>query len=215
MVEHIEVTKEEWAKAREAHLIEEKKLTRALDKLAAERRRLPWVKVTKEYSFESKDRMMSLDDLFDGRDQLIIYHHMLKANDKSPCPGCCMVMDNITNLAHLQARNTSFIVVSRTPVDEIETFKKRMGWTLPWVSTGDDFNPDFDVPQYFGLNVFVKEKGEIFRTYFTKGRGVENISTVWSLLDLTPYGRQETWEISPNGVPQTEPYGWWRLHDEY
>ncbi|HPF46327.1 MAG: DUF899 domain-containing protein [Alphaproteobacteria bacterium] len=214
-MEHIEVTKEEWLKAREAHLIEEKKLTRALDKLAAERRHLPWVKVTKKYSFESKDGKLSLEDLFEGRDQLIVYHHMLKPGDKSPCTGCGLAMDNMPNLAHINARNTTFCVVARAPINEIEAFKKRMDWKFPWVSTLDDFNPDFDVPQYFGLNVFIRHNGETFRTYFTKGRGMDTLGSTYALLDLTPYGRQEEWQNVPKGTPQTPTYGWCRLHDEY
>jgi len=90
-----------------------------------------------------------------------------------------------------------------------------MGWKIPWFTTADDFSEDFDVPEYFGLNVFLRDGEEIFRTYFTNGRAAEAIGPVWSFLDLTPLGRQETWEDSPEGYPQDPPYSWWRLHDEY
>lgn len=140
---------------------------------------------------------------------------MLKPNDQNPCSGCGLAMDNVPNLAHLHARNTSFYVVARAPINEIEAFKKRMEWKFPWVSTMDDFNEDFDVPLYWGINVFIRENGEIFRTYFTSGRGGEAIGSTYTMLDLTPYGRQEDWEKAPKSVPQTPTYGWCRLHDEY
>ena len=96
-----------------------------------------------------------------------------------------------------------------------EAFKDRMGWTIPWYSTVDDFGTDFDVSDGFGFNVFYRSGANIYRTYFTTGRAAEALGTIWTLLDLTPLGRQETWEDSPEGTPQTPPYAWWRLHDEY
>lgn len=215
MDDFIKGTKDQWKKAREALLVKEKEMTRKLDALAAERRRLPWVRVTKKYSFEGTDGLLELNDLFEGRRQLIVYHHMLKPNDPSPCSGCSMVMDNITHLSHLHTRDTTFVAVARAPIDEIEAFRKRMGWDIPWKSTLDEFNDDFDVSSGFGLNVFIQEDGEIYRTYHTNGRSAEYFGTAWSLLDLTPYGRQENWENSPKSVPQSKPYVWWRLHDEY
>lgn len=215
MLQSTTVSRDQWLAHRAALLAKEKALTRAHDELAAERRRLPRERVGKSYLFEGPNGRASLADLFDGRSQLIVYHHMLKPADEHPCPGCCMVADNIGHLAHLHARDTSLVLVSRAPIAEIETFKRRMGWTLPWFSTRDDFNPDFGVSGGFGLNVFLRRDGEIYRTYFTTGRGVEALGSSWSFLDLTPLGRQETWEDSPEGAPQTEPYQWWRLHDEY
>lgn len=209
------VSREEWLKARETLLAKEKALTRAHDMLAAERRQLPWERVEKDYVFEAPNGEASLADLFDGRRQLIIYHHMLRPADDRPCPGCCMVVDNIGHLAHLHARDTSLVLVSRAPIAQIEAFKRRMGWTIPWFSTAEEFNADFGVARGFGLNVFLREGGGIFRTYFTTGRGVEALGSSWSFLDLTPFGRQENWEDSPEGAPQTAPYQWWRLHDEY
>jgi predicted dithiol-disulfide oxidoreductase (DUF899 family) len=126
-----------------------------------------------------------------------------------------MFTDNVGHLAHLNARDTTFVLVSAAPVADIERYRERMGWDLPWLSTGDDFSKDFGVEEHFGLNVFVRDGDQVFRTYFTTGRSVDAIGNVWSLLDITPFGRQEEWEDSPTGYPQTPPYVWWRLHDEY
>ncbi len=209
------VSRENWLRAQEALLAKEKELTHAHDRLAAERRRLPWEKVEKAYAFDTLSGKASLDDLFDRRRQLIVYHHMLKPADPDPCSGCGMVGDQIPHLAHLHVRDTSLVFVSRAPIAEIEAFKRRMGWTMPWVSTADDFNADFGVTTGFGLNVFYRDDGDIYRTYFTTGRGVETLGTPWTFLDLTPLGRQESWEDAPEGTEQSEPYQWWRLHDEY
>jgi predicted dithiol-disulfide oxidoreductase (DUF899 family) len=209
------VSREEWLAQRAGLLAKEKALTRALDELAAERRRMPWEKVEKDYAFDTSNGRVGLADLFEGRSQLVVYHHMLKPADPSPCPGCGMVADHIGHLAHLHARDTSLTLVSKAPIAEIEAFKKRMGWTMPWAATIDDFNSDFGVSGGFGLNVFLRASGEIYRTYFTSGRGVERLGATWTFLDLTPLGRQEKWEDSPAGAPQSAPYRWWRLHDEY
>lgn len=209
------VSSEDWRAALAELRAEEKALTRAHDELAAKRRRMPGVSVTKPYRFEGPDGTVGLTDLFAGRRQLIVYHHMLKPADPAPCSGCCMVGDQIPHLAHLHARGTSLVFVSGAPVDEIEALKKRLGWSLPWYASFDDFNGDHDVTGGFGLNVFFRNETGIYRTYFTTGRGVETLGTVWTLLDLTPLGRQEDWEASPPGTPQTPRYRWWRLHDAY
>jgi predicted dithiol-disulfide oxidoreductase (DUF899 family) len=210
------VSPAEWETARAALLVREKQATRAQDALAAERRRLPMVRVDKPYAFDGPAGTVRLLDLFDGRRQLIVYHHMLKPRDDDPCSGCSMFVDSIGHLAHLHARDTSLAVVSRAPSAEIESFTKRMGWKVPWFSsTGSDFDADFGVTTDFGLNVFLRDGDEIFRSYFTSGRGVEALGSTWSFLDLTPLGRQEDWQDSPEGWPQTPPYQWWRLHDEY
>ena len=208
------VSHRQWRRTHEEVLAKEKELTRAHDRLAADRRRTPWMKVEKDYVFEGPTGTARLIDLFDERRQLIVYHHMLKPADPDPCSGCGMVGDQIPHLAHIRQRDTSFVFVSRAPIDEIEAFRARMGWTMPWFSTADSFNPDFDVTDGFGLNVFYRDGEDVYRTYFTTGRGVETLGTTWALLDLTPLGRQETWEDSPEGTPRTEPYVWWRLHDE-
>lgn len=203
--------RDELADLREA----EKDLTRAQDRLAARRRRMPWTKVDGDYAFAGPEGTGTLADLFDGRAQLIVYHHMLKAADPSPCEGCCMVADQMPHLSHLHARNTTLVFVSKAPISEIEAFRKRMGWSMPWYETRDNFNADFDVTSGFGLNVFYRDGADIYRTYYTTGRGVETLGTVWTLLDLTPLGRQEDWEDAPEGTPQTRPYQWWRRHDAY
>jgi predicted dithiol-disulfide oxidoreductase (DUF899 family) len=222
------VTESEWRAALDSLRTKEKEQTRARDVLAAERRRLPRVRIDKEYVFEGPDGRVSLLELFEGRRQLLLYNFMFGPNQDAGCDGCSMVVDQIGHLAHLHARDTSFALVSRAPIDKIDRYQKRMGWTIPWVSSFDsDFNVDFGFspaePQpdayqdgeEFGLNVFFRDGDEIFRTYETRERGVEALGSVWTFLDLTPLGRQEEWEDSPPGYPQTPPYEWWRRHDEY
>jgi predicted dithiol-disulfide oxidoreductase (DUF899 family) len=215
---------EEWRVAREKLLVKEKAAMRASDALAAERRRLPMVRIDKDYVFAGPGGEASLLDLFEGRRQLILYHFMFAPGvDGWPaagCPGCSFVADQIMHLAHLHARGTSFAMVSLAPLKRIAAYQKRMGWNLPWFSSaGTDFNRDFGLstPQgeTFGLSVFLRDGKKVYRSYFTDGRGVETLGTAWTFLDLTPYGRQETWEDSPKGWPQTRPYQWWRRHDEY
>lgn len=222
------VPAEDWLAAHQALLAREKEATRALDALAAERRRQPMVRIEKPYVFQSPGSKVSLLDLFEGRHQLILYHFMLGPNQKAGCDGCSMFVDQVGHLSHLHARNTSFALVSRAPIAKIEAYRKRMDWAIPWYSSSEnDFDYDFGIgPQKpekdkyqdgetFGLSVFLRNGDEIFRTYFTSGRGVEHLGSVWTFLDLTPLGRQETWEDSPDGWPQTDPYRWWRRHDEY
>lgn len=210
------VSEQEWQAAREKLLVKEKELTRALDTLAAERRRLPMVRIDKDYAFEGPNGSASLLDLFDGRRQLIIYHFMMAPGSDHRCPGCSSFIDNIGHLAHLHARDTTFIVVSPAPLSQIEPYKARMGWTVPWFSSnGNNFNVDCGAGNGFGLSVFLREEDKVFRTYYTTARGVDRIRADFNLLDLTPFGRQEDWEDSPEGWPQTPAYTWWRLHDEY
>lgn len=209
------VSRSEWLAAHDALMAKEKAMTRAQDALAAERRRQPWELVEKNYEFEGPSGKLTLSDLFEGRRQLIVYHHMLKKDDPSPCSGCGMFTDNIGNLVHLNQRDTTFAVIAKAPIDQIEALKRRLGWTLPFYSTSGDLNIDFFNNGDFGLNVFFIHEGRICRTYYSNDRGLEKLGTIWSLLDLTPLGRQETWEDSPPGVSQTEPFRWWRLNDEY
>jgi predicted dithiol-disulfide oxidoreductase (DUF899 family) len=218
------VSQAEWQAAHEDLLAKEKAAMRASDALAAERRRQPMVRIDKEYVFDGPNGDTSLLDLFEGRRQLILYHFMFGPGahgwPDAGCPGCSMFVDNLGNIAHLQARDTSFALVSIAPLEKIEAYRERMGWDLPWVSSaGNDFNADFgrttERGEMFGLSVFLRDGDSIFRTYFTSWRGVEALGTIWSLLDVTPLGRQEEWEDSPEGLPQTPPYEWWRRHDEY
>jgi predicted dithiol-disulfide oxidoreductase (DUF899 family) len=222
------VSEAEWEDARQRLLAKEKDATKARDALAAERRRLPRVEIEKQYVFDGPDGKASLVDFFDGRRQLLLYHFMFGPNQDVGCDGCSMFIDQIGHPAHLHARDTSFVIVSRAPLAKIDAYRKRMGWTLPWFSSFEsDFNVDFGVspetPQVgvyqdgerFGLSVFLRQGDRVFRTYFTNGRGTEALGSVWTLLDLTPLGRQEDWEDSPEGYPQTPPFQWWRRHDEY
>jgi predicted dithiol-disulfide oxidoreductase (DUF899 family) len=192
------VSPAEWEAAREALLVKEKEATRARDGLAAERRRLPMVRIDKDYVFEGRDGEASLPDLFEGRRQLILYHFMFAPDvhgwPSAGCEGCSMFVDQVGHLAHFHARDTSFVLVSRAPLD---------------------FGVTTDKGETFGLSVFLRDGDDVYRTYFTNRRGVEALGSVWSFLDLTPLGRQETWEDSPAGYPQTPPYEWWRFHDEY
>jgi predicted dithiol-disulfide oxidoreductase (DUF899 family) len=218
------VSSAEWQAEHERLLRKEKAATRERDTLAAERRRMPMVEIEKDYVFEGPDGRASLLDLFDGRRQLILYHFMFAPGvggwPDAGCPGCSFVVDQIAHLAHLHARDTSLVLVSRAPLKNIQAYQRRMGWTIPWYSSaGSDFNDDFGLSpkqgETFGLSVFFRDGDRIFRTYFTSGRGVEMLGSAWSFLDLTPLGRQEEWEDSPEGWPQTPPYVWWRRHDEY
>jgi predicted dithiol-disulfide oxidoreductase (DUF899 family) len=222
------VSQADWEAARRALLAKEKEATRARDALAAERRRLPRVRIEKQYVFDGPGGKARLLDLFEGRRQLLLYHFMFGPNQDVGCDGCSMFVDQIGHLAHLHARDASFALVSRAPIAKIEAYRQRMGWTIPWYSSFEsDFNVDFSVgpetPQQgvyqdgesFGLSVFLRDGEDIFRTYFTTHRGTEALGSVWTFLDLTPLGRQEEWEDSPEGYPQSKPYQWWRRHDEY
>jgi predicted dithiol-disulfide oxidoreductase (DUF899 family) len=218
------VSQDEWQAAHEKLLAKEKQATSERDALAAERRRQPMVRIDKDYVFEGPEGKASLLDLFDGRSQLIVYHFMFAPGvggwPSAGCPGCSMVVDQMAPLAHLHARDTSLVLVSRAPLENTEPYKQRMGWDVPWYSSHDsDFNDDFGLStpegETFGLSVFIRDGDAVYRTYFTAGRGVETLGPVWTYLDLTPLGRQEDWEDSPDGRPQTERYTWWRRHDEY
>ena len=218
------VSPTEWQAARDKLLIKEKQATRARDALAAERRRLPMVRIDKDYVFDGPDGKASLLDLFDGRRQLIVYHFMFAPGVEgwltAGCPGCSQFVDNIGHLAHLHARDTSLVLVSLAPAAKIEPYKKRMGWTVPWFSSyGSDFNRDFGVTtqdgETFGLSVLLRDGETIYRSYFTTARGADRLRIDFNLLDLTPLGRQEDWEDSPPGWPQTPRYEWWCRHDEY
>lgn len=171
------------------------------------------------HGFEGPEGEASLLRLFAGRRQLIVYRFFYEPGvenwPEGGCSGCSMFADNLGHLAHLHARDTSLVLVSAAPQPEIGRYRERMGWEIPWFTTRDDFSKDFGVEEYFGLNVFVRERDDVYFTYHTTGRAAEAIASVWSLLDITPLGRQEEWEDSPAGYPQGPPYVWWRLHDEY
>ena len=214
------VSPKEWEAARQQLLVKEKELTRARDALAAERRRMPWLAVEKEYEFDGPKGKVSLLDLFDGRRQLIIYRAFFEPGvhgwPEHACIGCSMIADHVGHLAHLNARDTTLVFASRAPQKDIKRLKARMGWErIPWYTITDDFDKDFGVDEWHGHNAFIRDGDKVFRTYFINSRGDEPMGTTWSYLDMTALGRQEEWEDSPEGYPQTRPYEWWNWHDEY
>jgi predicted dithiol-disulfide oxidoreductase (DUF899 family) len=214
------VSAEEWNAARAEMLVKEKEMTRARDALAAERRRMPRMEVTKEYSFEGPNGPASLLDVFEGRRQLIVYRFFFEPGvegwPERGCYGCSFLADQVAHLAHLNARDTTLAHVSRAPQKEIKQLKAAMGWEMPWYTLTDDFDADFDVEEWHGTNFFYRDdEDRVFRTYLVDGRGDEAMGNTWVFLDFTALGRQEKWEDSPEGYPQTEPYDWWRRHDEY
>jgi predicted dithiol-disulfide oxidoreductase (DUF899 family) len=209
------VSPEEWQQSHEALLAKEKEATRARDALAAERRRQPMTEFPTAYEFDGPDGRVGFLDLFEGRPQLILYHFWHPPGGE-PCSGCSMFTDQISELAHLNARDVTLALVSTAPQEQIAAFKERMGWTVPWYTVaGPEFQQRSGTSEYFALQVFLREGDRAFLTYVTRGRGVEALGSVWTFLDLTPLGRQEEWEHTPPGRPQSAPYSWWRLHDEY
>jgi len=229
---HPVVSREEWLRARKALQDKERAMTHALDELREERRRLPWVRVDKHYSFRGPEGEVALGDLFGPRSQLAVYHFMLTPGQAHVCPGCSYTMDHLDAARqHFEHADLSFAAVSRAPIERIESVRARMGWDFRWVSSGDgDFNYDFGVsfreedraagrafynfgvtqirtsPDMFGLSVFTRrEDGEIFHTYSTYHRGTELLMGAMNWLDLTPKGRNEA-----EGT-----MSWVRLHDEY
>jgi predicted dithiol-disulfide oxidoreductase (DUF899 family) len=231
-MQHPVVSKEEWLEARKALLEKEKEETRLRDAVNAARLALPWVRLDKDYVFETKAGKKSLSDLFEGRSQLIVYHFMLGPGWKAGCPGCSFLSDHIDGaLPHLNHHDVTWVAVSRAPINEIESYRKRMGWKFPWVSSsGTGFNRDFHVSfdqrelaegavdynftripsdrandELPGLSAFYKnEKGEIFHTYSSYARGPEQILGTLMILDRAPLGRNETGTLS-----------FVRRHDEY
>jgi predicted dithiol-disulfide oxidoreductase (DUF899 family) len=209
------VSREEWQQAHEALLAKEKQATRERDALAAERRRQPMVEFAADYEFEGPDGVVRFPDLFEGRPQLILYHFWFPP-DGDPCGGCSMFTDQVSELAHLNARGVTFALVSTAPQDQIAALKERMGWEIPWYTVvGEEFQRACGTSDYFALQVFLRDGERVFLTYETRGRGVEALGSVWTFLDLTPLGRQEEWEDTPPGRPQTPPYQWRRPHDSY
>ena len=236
------VSRDEWLAARRQLLAKEKEFTRQRDALNAERRRLPMVAMDKEYVFEGSDGQASLLDLFEDRDQLLIYHFMFDPDWDEGCPSCSFLADNIGHLAHLHARDTTLALVSRAPLAKIEPFRRRMGWTVPWYSSsGSDFNYDFHVtldqavtpveynyrglaelgPQWqgwsgemHGISAFLRHGDRVFHTYSSYARGTDLVDGTHNWLDLTARGRQQDWELPP-GRSNTPLMGWLRHHDRY
>ena len=222
-------TPAEWLARRTRLLEQEKAVTRLKDLVAAERRRLPMVRIEKDYVFEGPAGKCRLVDLFEGRLQLIVYHFMFDPDRDEGCPGCTGFVHALGDLSMLAERNTSFALISRAPFTKLEAYRKRHGWDRRWVSSfGGDFNYDFHVTidpkvrpaeynfrpappeitgESHGLSVFFRLGEEVYHTYSSYGRGVESLTDAYSLLDVTPYGRQEDWETSPDGWPQKPTYG--------
>ena len=176
--------------------------------------------VEKDYAFEGPAGKVKLLDLFEGRRQLILYRAFFEPGvfgwPEHACRGCSMGADQVGNLIHLNQRDTTLAYASRAPQADVARLKKRMGWEqIPWYTITDSFDVDFGVDQWHGHNVFLHEGDRIYRTYFTNERGDEQMGNIWNYLDITPLGRQETWEDSPAGYPQSEPYKWWNWHDNY
>ncbi len=213
------VSPQEWEAARQHLLVKEKALTRSHDALAAERRRMPWMAVEKNYQFDGPQGKVSLLDLFEGRTQLILYRAFFEPGvfgwPDHACRGCSFGADQVAHLAHLHARGTTLAWASRAPQAEIQRLMARMEWDMPWYTITDSFDTDFGVSEWHGHNAFIRDAGKVFRTYFINSRGDEAMGSTWSYLDMTALGRQEQWEDSPEGYPQTPPYKWWNWHDNY
>lgn len=203
------VTAEEWQRERDELLKAEKEATRALDAIAARRRRLPMVRFDNGYTFESPSGPKSLLDLFEGRRQLFVYQFMDRGPDHY-CPGCTAFTDNVPPkaLEALTRYDASWATVSNMPLAQIEAYKAARGWTIPFVSShGTSFADDCGAGAGFMLSVFLRDGEDIYRTYHTQARGVDRLLFINSILDLAPYGRQEDWEDSPPGWPQHPTYG--------
>jgi predicted dithiol-disulfide oxidoreductase (DUF899 family) len=201
------VSAEAWQAARDELMTAEKEATRALDTLAARRRRLPMVRFDATYTFQGPDGPRTLLDLFEGRHQLAVYQFMDVGPDAF-CPGCTGFTRNVTDLPSLAAEGVSWATISEMPLEQIEAYTKQMGWDLPFLSSrGTTFAADTGVGGGFMLSMFLRDGTDVYRTYNTVSRGVDRLLFVNNVLDLAPYGRQEAWEDSPEGWPQHPTYG--------
>lgn len=225
MSAHQIVSHDEWIKASKALLAKEKEFTRLREQMAEERRKLPWEKIEKEYVFEAPEGKVTLADLFERRGQLIVQHLMYGPDWNEACPSCSYWADNFNGIdTHLAARDTSFVAISRAPLDKLMAYKKWMGWTFRWVSSLDsDFNFDFGVSlnpgdkynfgtidakgEMPGVSAFELQDGEVFHTYSTYARGLDLLNGTYHLLDITSKGRDEA------GL--SYPMAWVRRHDKY
>ena len=231
------VSRADWRSQRIRLLEKEKEATRLRDRVAAERRRLPMVRIDKPYVFDGPKGRATLAEIFDGKQQLIVYHFMFDPENDKGCPGCTGYVDSLGDLSLLGERDTAFALISRAPIEKLETYRLARGWQRRWYSSyGSDFNYDFHVTldetvapveynyrskeellasnqeyslsgEAHGLSVFFRLGDELYHTYSTFGRGVESLTDAYSLLDVTPFGRQEDWEDSPEGWPQRPTYG--------
>ena len=237
MAEHRVGTREDWLAARIVLLEREKEVTRLNQDVTRQRQALPWVPVEEDYVFDTNDGPKRLADLFDGRSQLLVYHFMLGPHTPDGCPGCSFAADHWSGaVSHLNAHDVTFVLASRAPLDRINEYRERMGWTIPWVSSGGtDFNRDFvlyteeqrrtgkglnfgtphragvhvDEMEVMALSTFAIEDGRVFHTYTTMDRGTEPLIPTWHFLDRTPRGRF----LIPSEAEATP--GWPLRHDEY
>lgn len=222
-------SREEWLELRAQLLAQEKELTRHKDRVNAARRRLPMVKVDKEYTFEGPEGTVTLLDLFQGKRQLIVHHFMFGPDWEAGCPGCTHHVSAIGDISSIEERDTRYVIVSRAPLEKLEAYKKLKGWNRPWYSAGEgDFNFDFNVsfkdgqPEAVynyaprgrdgegegpGMSIFFRLGNDVYHSYSVYARGLEAITDAYDFLDLTPYGRQEDFEDSPEGWPQRPTYG--------
>ncbi|HMK63579.1 MAG TPA: DUF899 domain-containing protein [Acidimicrobiales bacterium] len=234
MTDHRNGTREEWLAARLELLKIEKEVTRLNDDVARQRRDLPWVRVEEDYAFDTEDGEATLVDLFRGRSQLIVYHFMFGPDWDEGCPSCSSVADGFdTTHLHLQNHGVAFTAVSRAPLEKLLAYRKRMGWTFPWVSSArSDFNFDFGVSftdesvakngsynfrpleasqldspnlpfEYPGMSAFALEDGAVYHTYSAYARGLDALWNMWQWLDRAPMGRNEG------------DFSWFRRHDQY
>jgi predicted dithiol-disulfide oxidoreductase (DUF899 family) len=231
------VSQSEWLQLRKDLLEKEKELTRQMDRVNAERRRLPMVKLEKEYKFQGPDGEVSLLDLFGDHHQLIVHHFMFDPEWEKGCGGCTGHVNSYGDLSALEKLDTSLVLISRAPFEKLAAYKALKGWTLPWYSSfGSDFNYDFHATldekvapieynyrtveemkaaglagdysgEAHGYSVFFRIGDDIFHTYSRYARGAEGVTDVYNLVDMTPYGRQEDFEDSPPGWPQSPTYG--------
>jgi len=231
MQQHKIVSRDEWLAARKALLAKEREFTHERDRLSAQRRELPWVRVEERYVFEGRDGKVALPELFAGSSQLIVYHFMFGPDWQEGCPSCSFWADNYNGIAiHLKHRDAQLVAVSRAPMAKLEAYRKRMGWSFTWVSSlGNSFNRDyhvsfapaelkdayynydrrgFGVTEAPGLSVFAKNAaGDVFHTYSCYARGLDAMNSAYQLLDLVPKGRDEA------GL--SHPMAWVRRHDRY
>ena len=231
------VSRDQWLGERKKLLAHEKDCTRQYDRVNAERRRLPMVKIEKDYIFDGPNGKTSLKDLFAGRRQLVVYHFMFDPAWQKGCPGCTRYVNAIGDLSMLNDRDTTFVLVSRAPLVKLDAYRAQKGWSLSWLSSfGSDFNYDFHATndekvapvecnyrnkaeleakngpngiegEEHGLSVFFRLGDEVFHTYSVYARGTERLTDARALLDMTPYGRQQDFEDSPPGWPQKPTYG--------
>ena len=237
MTKHQVGTREEWLAAREELLDREKELTRRSDELARQRQELPWVRVDEPYSFQTDAGTKTLAELFDGRSQLLVYHLMFGPEDEAACPGCSFFVDHLDGaVMHLNQHDVTLLCASRAPLEKLDAYKRRMGWSFPWVSSyGTDFNRDFSLfteeqkrsgtgynfgtprradlsleeEEMMGLSAFALSDGVVYHTYSTFDRCTDVLNATWQLLDRAPRGRFK----APR--EDAEPSGWPRRHDEY